>query len=542
MKTIKIKHLAFLTLAFVANTADAQINDTLIIDYNNVSALINDGGYMFQNALNGTAGYEVPKGSGNNSIYVMAGWFGAMDSNAQLKVSFNKFDSDQIFAGPMADSIHYNSPTYLNQYDKSIWKVTELEIQDHITNYNQVGYVTPQSILDWPGNGDISIGVASELAPYVDVNGDLQYNPSDGDYPEIRGDEAVYVIMNDHYSDSTLTNYSMGIEIHLMVYQYLNGTFLDNATFLNYRVYNRSGVDYYDYRQALYADMDIGNYGDDFVGCDTLNHVGYTYNGDNFDEGVGGSPGYGANPPCQGMVCLSHDMSGFTYYTNSASYPYTDPNSQLECWNFMNGLWGNGSELVYGGAGYVGSAGATINPTNYAFSGFPGDSTGWSEFYPGSGASNPTGDRRGVMMIEEDNFLNNTSICSDFALVFDQSGTSNIDNVQNVIDIAGQLRNDYTAQNGYPCFSPQFNALNPIDPSVQFNLYPNPSNGSFTVDLPEVEGEVEIEIIDLTGRLIFSKTYFNTDKIQIDLDESNGMYVLKTKINSHSSIKRLILD
>ena len=31
-----------------------------------------------------------------------------------------------------------------------------------------------------------------------------------------------------------------------------------------------------------------------------------------------------------------------------------------------------------------------------------------------------------------------------------------------VIDLAGQLRSDYTAQNGYPCFSSQFNALTKV--------------------------------------------------------------------------------
>jgi hypothetical protein len=60
------------------------------------------------------------------------------------------------------------------------------------------------------------------------------YNPADGDYPEIRGDEAVYAIMNDKSRDTM--GFGMGIEIHLMVYQYLDGTFLDNTTFLNYRV------------------------------------------------------------------------------------------------------------------------------------------------------------------------------------------------------------------------------------------------------------------------------------------------------------------
>jgi len=539
------KQLLLLLTLLISGLCQSQTTDTLILNHNNVSALISDGGYMFMDEFTGTAAYEVPAGSGTNSIFAMSGWFGALDVNNQLHMAYNKYGNGTISPGPIADSIFYDSSVYLNQYGKSIWSVTEVEIQNHIANYNQPGYVTPQSILDWPGNGDLSLGVAQKLAPFVDVNNDWQYNPADGDYPEIRGDQAVYVIMNDHYADTSLMNSSMGIEIHLMVYQHLDGTYLDNTTFLHYRVFNRSTMDYADYRQSLYADMDIGYYADDYVGCDTVNHVAYTYNGDNFDEDASGNQGYGANPPCQGMVCLSHEMKGLTHFTSASAYPYSDPNSPIEYWNFMNGLWANGSEMVYGGQGYAGSNGATMTPTDFAFPGFPGDSTAWSESYPGFGApvsANPPGDRRLVMTITDDYLMANSSICSDFALVFDQSGSSVIDNVQNVIDLAGQLRMDYTAQNGYPCFSPQFNALNDVEELVEFSLYPNPSSGLVIVSLPNTEDEVKIEVLDLSGRRVFEKQYYNTNEIQLNLNESSGIYLVKTEINTHSSIKRLILE
>ena len=544
---MKLKNLKFAVLPLfvgMLNSANAQLIDTLTLDFNNVKALIGDGGSIFNDEAQGQAAYEVPKGSGKNSIYSMSGWFGALDVNSQLHLAYNQFGNGTISSGPMADSMYYDSAVYLNQYGSSIWRVTDAEIQNHIVNYATPGYVTPQSILDWPGNGDVAIGVVHQLAPFVDVNGDWQYNPADGDYPEIRGDEAVYVIMNDHYLDTTIMNMSLGIEIHLMVYQYLDGTFLDNTSFFNYRVFNRSSTDYYDYKQSIYADMDIGNPNDDHVGCDTVNQVAYTYNGDAFDEDSGGNAGYGADPPCQGVVCLSHDMKGVTHFTNGAAYPYSDPNSPFENWNFMNGYWANGSEMVVGGQGYAGSPGATAIPTNFVFPGNPNNPGEWSEVDPGFGGGvspNAPGDRRLVMTIGDDFFAANTSICSDYALVFDQSGTS-LENVQNVIDLAGTLRSQYNATNGYPCFSSQFSALNEVEAPVEFTLYPNPSTGAITVSLPSTENEVSIQILDLSGRVVFEADYQNTNEIQIDLNETSGVYIVKTEINSHSSIKRLILQ
>ena len=40
-------------------------------------------------------------------------------------------------------------------------------------------------------------------------------------------------------------------------------------------------------------DRDIGNYSDDYVGCDVSRGLGYTYNGDLIDQSDGGTNGYG---------------------------------------------------------------------------------------------------------------------------------------------------------------------------------------------------------------------------------------------------------
>ena len=66
-------------------------------------------------------------------------------------------------------------------YDK-IWKINRSEIE--IFKYEwalgnvQNGTYTPVSdILSWPGNGDVSMGQAKNLAPFVDVNHNNIYDP-----------------------------------------------------------------------------------------------------------------------------------------------------------------------------------------------------------------------------------------------------------------------------------------------------------------------------------------------------------------------------
>ena len=55
-------------------------------------------------------------------------------------------------------------------------------------------------------------------------------------------------------------------------------------------------------------DGDIGYYGDDYIGSDSSRNMMFFYNGDAFDEGGGGTLGYGDNPPAVGLVSLANDF------------------------------------------------------------------------------------------------------------------------------------------------------------------------------------------------------------------------------------------
>jgi hypothetical protein len=74
------------------------------------------------------------------------------------------------------------------------------------------------------------------LAPYADYNNNQIYDPQNGDYPYIFGDQACYSITNDIYAAHTETGGNpFGAELHTMTYAINNpnDTQIHNSIFLH---------------------------------------------------------------------------------------------------------------------------------------------------------------------------------------------------------------------------------------------------------------------------------------------------------------------
>ncbi|MBI2257266.1 MAG: T9SS type A sorting domain-containing protein [Flavobacteriia bacterium] len=67
-------------------------------------------------------------------------------------------------------------------------------------------------------------------------------------------------------------------------------------------------------------------------------------------------------------------------------------------------------------------------------------------------------------------------------------------------------------------------------------IYPNPSTGSFVVDLVnEPLGSLEIEILDLSGKMVYSRSFENSNSQSIQLNGiANGMYLVNIKHNENT--------
>lgn len=429
---------------FLATIVYGQPINSKYLDTNSVSARIENGGTFFRNSNTNFPSYEIIKGENTFSINSSSFWFGALDSNSELHGSFTFFQGNSdIFTGPYSSNNSYSSPDYANKYLGKIWKVSKEEIIYHIDNYNNPNYVAPEGIEDWPGNGDVNLGVASDLAPFVDVDNDGVYDPYSGDYPCIKGDQAVYVILNDDAQPQEHASKNIGIEVHLMFYQFESNDFADSTTFINTKVFNRSGEDYTDFKTSIFVDASIGFPFEQFIGCDTTKNIGYAYKSDNYDDGWNSVDGYGNNPPAIGTMVLNDTMASFGHFYNHTFFqPW--PITENTFWNFMNSKWSDGSNWVYGGTGVSSSTGATSQTTNYLFSGNPYLDEGWTEMnIDGNGTSNPDDESKMYFLtIESDTFEENDILEYDYAFIFSRVG-DHLENVQGLIDLTDDVQQLY---------------------------------------------------------------------------------------------------
>ncbi|MBD3635814.1 MAG: T9SS type A sorting domain-containing protein [Crocinitomicaceae bacterium] len=483
------------------------------LEHNNVRAVVSDGGAFFENT--NTAGYEIPIGSGQTAIYSMGFWMAGQDTSGQLHSSFSNYlIESELFPGPISDD--YGSSYYSSTFLTSLWVVSKAEIDYHIANYTNQAYVTPNSILDWPGDGNTSEGVAANLAPYVDVNANGTYDPANGDYPFIEGDKAVYVIMNDENGTHAITpGQALGVEVHVMFYQFVSSDDLNNTTFFHVNVFNRRSETYGNFKFGIFADCDLGNYVDDFWGSDSAKNYMFTYNGDNMDENNAGIVGYGSAPPAIGIVSLSQPLD--------AAIGYSDIQAPSTANDYYNTLLG----MQQSGAAYVHPDGYD---TKFLFSENP-DSSGWNEpFY-----SSVPGDRRGVMSLSESNLAPGDNLCADFAIVYHRNQSlDNIENAQALDGVVDFVQN-YFDNNIQPCSSIAVGMNENTGQNVAVEIYPNPTTGNVTL---EVDKSGTLEIFDASGKLLETKLLVEGVN-SLSFNYTPGIYVLKIKTDNGFTTRKL---
>ncbi len=81
--------------------------------------------------------------------------------------------------------------------------------------------------------------------------------------------------------------------------------------------------------------------------------------------------------------------------------------------------------------------------------------------------------------------------------------------------------------------------------SSSLSVYPNPSNGNMFIDFKDMDGDIQISIIDALGKVVFiDKNGLQNDAIyELDLSHLiKGIYVLKVKNDNKYITKRIILQ
>ncbi|MDD4141544.1 MAG: T9SS type A sorting domain-containing protein, partial [Bacteroidales bacterium] len=77
------------------------------------------------------------------------------------------------------------------------------------------------------------------------------------------------------------------------------------------------------------------------------------------------------------------------------------------------------------------------------------------------------------------------------------------------------------------------------------NIYPNPTDGELTIEISDYRGEVQVSVIDNSGKLcaVISKYITESDrKIDYSLDDKrSGTYLFVIKEDKRSYIKKVIV-
>lgn len=252
---------------YITKPTQKSNNNGLELAINSIKTSVNQTSPLFTNAINSYPNFEIPKGSDKHGIF-MANFIVAAKKSSQnnFTVSANSFPHS-FTPGPRSTSAGTS-----NNYMVSVLKQ---DIINHIANYNQIAYTMPIGIKDWPASGDSALGIAQDLAPFFDSNNNGCYDPQNGDYPVIKGDQTIYWI--NHPIDQNLE-----LEYHWMMYAFNEPTnkSLDQTLFVQYTMINRSAVTYDSVKVGFFIDGDIGNSYDDYAGTDSLNNIIYFYNGD----------------------------------------------------------------------------------------------------------------------------------------------------------------------------------------------------------------------------------------------------------------------
>jgi hypothetical protein len=378
----------------------------------------------------------------------------------------------------------------------------------------------------------------------------------------------LWWVFNDNYSQHEETNSkNLGVEIHGSAYAYtcplVTGvdSIVNYTTFYHYEFFNRSDTSYHDMLAGIHTDVDLGNYLDDYVGCDTSLNIAFAYNSDNDDEGFSG---YGLNPPMFNLALLrgpsatpndgidnNHNgvtdepgencaLNHFMYYNNDFT-PIGNPISAEQFYDQMRAIWKDGVPVTYGGNGYDTSS---SNYTNFMYSGNPYNPGEWSEFSPCIGCQPFAGsDRRFTVSSGPFDLPAHEMRSLDYAYVYTRdpgnpngASTSYTVNHDQVMRIKQFFETDF-----FPC-----GHWIGIDENKEdifgLNIFPNPAHSAITITLKNNHSEIDFAITDALGKQIsVFKNRLTSFRIATD-HFSSGVYFLHAKSKEGYSVKRFIVD
>ncbi len=244
-------------------------------------------------------------------------------------------------------------------------------------------------------------------APWLDIDGDGIYTRS-VDQPEFIGDEVLWYVANDMDTSRSVFTYGsnpIGLEFQTTVFGFNRLNFLKDVVFKKYLIINKSTTQLDNMYFGYWTDDDLGGAQDDFVGCDTLLNLGFTYNIDNHTDHYGTAPPAVGHLFVQGPIIPStqtdsarfrdkwiqgyknQHMTAFMLLISYWLDPWPPEYNALTMYRNLEGLLWNGNPIIDPHTGLA---------TKYMVPGDPVRGEGWYEGPGWPGGESPD-DRRFLM-------------------------------------------------------------------------------------------------------------------------------------------------
>ncbi|MBN1299771.1 MAG: T9SS type A sorting domain-containing protein [Melioribacteraceae bacterium] len=383
------------------------------LNINQISTWIYNNGDSDINPA-GNSGFIYPKGSNKAAVFETGFLWGAT-VEGQPRVGGSTYRSGLLPGRILPDgtAADPDDPDVRIYRVRSDWETGSVfaEVQDQGISEAEIRAQYELDWNEWPAN---------QGAPFEDVDGDGVYDPT-VDVPGFPGaHQTVWFVANDLDEAQAAFIYgspSMGLEMQATFWGYSLAGALGNMIFRKYTIINKSGNDFVDMYVSVWSDPDVGDAGDDFVGCDTTLSLSYAFNG-NPSDGI-----YGENVPAvgfdyfQGPIIdgsagedfnnngvddaedyaifngkkvgpgkINMPMTAHYFFINSDAI-YSDPDlgeyetGTLQFFNLFEG------RVSTTGAAFIDPT--TGLPTKFALAGDPVAGTGWID-----GIAHPPGDRR----------------------------------------------------------------------------------------------------------------------------------------------------
>ena len=536
-------------LATLCAPAYSQISSDLVgsceigqaeayLDVGNVRARLFNSGNLFWRGSPYI--YTVPIGGNANTTFVDDFWFGGM-VDGDVRVAGGVYGPWEFWPGPVPDD--GSTPSDCSPYDK-FWTI---EADKDLLSTLHTDFPS-QSVIDWP----VELG-----ARYVEVDNIPGYTPYTGDRPYMLGDQMHWWIMNDvGNSHDYFGSKPAGIEVRVTAFAFKSNTFLGNSTFYRYEVTNRSTRPILGAYAGRFADVDLGNFSDDYMGSDSTLSLMYFYNADNDDEGGGG---YGTPPPAFGLTLIeaSHSRGLFPsdvdpqikprFSSITGPFKGRAPRTPESLMNVLSGRWEDGHPITVGGDGRD-----LNNPvTRFIFSGDPVTKSFWSQMNAdGLGTAIAPSDKRMTASYGPFDMEVGDTVTFTYAYVWAR-GTDHLDSVTELKKVTAIIRKVATALLSPKYATPRFIDGNPPEkPGYAFWLsppWPNPSSGRTTMEYSiSQDGPVSIDLYDSLSRYVanIESTAVEAGRYLANFntgDLASGVYTIRLVSLHHVASKRLVI-